>query len=148
MHATIPTRDCPGEKVEAPQRAFERAFLPKHFASKESLRWLEQTNRQAQANGQYHIHHAMCGQGGERWIEGAPVEGYSPETKKVFQYHGCNWHGCPKCFPDNRYQRIQKGKLSHHENFVNTKKRTEALRAAGYKVEGPSMNWARGSAAS
>ena len=33
--------DCPAERVEAPQTAFEKAVYPKHSASPESLRWLE-----------------------------------------------------------------------------------------------------------
>ena len=33
--------DCPREKVEAPETAYEKAFYPKQQASKESLRWLE-----------------------------------------------------------------------------------------------------------
>ena len=32
--------DCPGEKVEAPATAYEKAFYPSHQASKESLQWL------------------------------------------------------------------------------------------------------------
>ena len=53
-----------------------------------------------------HIHHKMCGHGGERevtvMIENAdgkeephcyPVDGYEPETNTVYQYHGCKWHG-------------------------------------------------------
>ena len=78
--------DCPGEKVEAPQTAFEMAFYPKHYASNESLGGLEQQNKRRK----FHIDHAMCGHGGERWIEKAPVDGYCPETKTIFQYHGCN----------------------------------------------------------
>ena len=48
-----------------------------------------------------HIHHALCGHGGERVIrdsegnEVCKVDGYEPETKTVFQYHGCKWHSCP-----------------------------------------------------
>ena len=33
--------DCPGERVESPQTAFEKAFYPKPCASKTSLLWLE-----------------------------------------------------------------------------------------------------------
>ena len=58
---------CPGEKVESPQTAYEKAFYPKHYASKASLLWLE---RKVKQSGK-HIHHAMCGHGGERWINGA-----------------------------------------------------------------------------
>jgi len=53
--------------------------------SKASLLWLE---RKVKQSGR-HIHHAMCGHGGERWISGAPVDGYHPKTKTIFQYHGC-----------------------------------------------------------
>ena len=63
---------------------------PKHSSSSESLRWLEQEA----ALRKIHIHHAACGHGGERWVERAPVDGYNHETKTVFQYHGCHWHGC------------------------------------------------------
>ena len=53
-----------------------------------------------------HIHHKMCGHGGERmvkaWIlndkgkkEPASflVDGYDPETNTVYQFHECHWHG-------------------------------------------------------
>ena len=82
--------ECPAEKVELPQTVFEKAFYPKHSSSPESLRWLEKEA----ALRKIHIHHAACGHGGERWVESAPVDGYNHETKTVFQYHGCHWHGC------------------------------------------------------
>ena len=28
------------------------------------------------------------------------VEGYDANTKVVYEFHGCSWHGCPKCYPD------------------------------------------------
>jgi len=95
---------CPGEKVESPQTAYEKAFYPKHYASKAPLLWLE---RKVKQSGR-HIHHAMCGHGGERWINGAPVDGYHLETKTIFQYHGCPWHGCRRCFPQERERIIGK----------------------------------------
>jgi len=96
---------CPGEKVEKPQTAYEKAFFPKHYASKASLLWLESEAKKRKI----HIHLAMCGHGRERWIYGAPVDGYHPEKKTVFQYHGCPWHGCRKCFPQARERIIGKG---------------------------------------
>ena len=48
----------------------------------------------------------MCGHGGERdvtvWYLNSngkrdyatyPVDGYEPETRRVYQFHGCKWHG-------------------------------------------------------
>jgi len=52
-----------------------------------------------------HIHHKMCGHGGEREVMvvienekgeakeySYPVDGYEPEINTVYQYHGCKWH--------------------------------------------------------
>ena len=76
------------------------------------------TETQAIETGK-HIHHKMCGHGGERtvtvWVltdkdekETAYflVEGYEPETNTVYQFDGCHWHGhtCLK----NRAKRQQK----------------------------------------
>ena len=75
----------------------------------------------------------MSGHGGERWIERAPVDGYNHEKKIVFQYHGCYWHGCPKCYHD-RDKIIDRGDKTREDLFTATKKRTAYLRKAGYQV--------------
>ena len=121
--------DCPGEKVEAPATAYEKAFYPKHQASKESLQSLEYVAK----HWKIRIHHAMSGHGGERWIEKRPVDGYNHEKKIVFQYHGCYWHDCPKCYHD-RDKIIDRGDKTREDLFIATKKRTAYLRKAGYRV--------------
>ncbi|KAL9959950.1 hypothetical protein ACROYT_G033329 [Oculina patagonica] len=122
--------DCPGKKVEEPQTSFEKAFYPNHQASKESLRWLDQEAKRRKI----HIHHAMCGHGGERWVERAPVDGYDPISKTVFQYHGCHWHGCRKCYPQDRNKIIDRNDQTREDRFKATMKRTRLLRRAGYRV--------------
>ena len=121
--------DCPGEKVEAPQTAYQKAFYPKHNASKESILWLNYVAK----HWKLEIAHAMSGQGGERWIEKRPVDGFNQKKNLVLQYHGCRWHGCPKCFPD-RNQIIEHGEKTVEELYQATKRRTEHLRKVGYKV--------------
>ena len=67
-----------------------------------ACQWIE---KQSEKIG-HHIHHALCGHGGERQVtvliendkgELTPhcysVDGYEPETNTVYQYHGCYWHG-------------------------------------------------------
>ena len=90
--------DCLGEKVEALQTAFEKTFYPSHRTAKESLRWLDQEAKRRKI----HIHHAMCGHGGEQWVERVPVDGYNKEKRTVFQYHVCHWRRCRKCYPNDR----------------------------------------------
>lgn len=59
------------------QTVYEKAFFPKSTALEESInRWLEQEVK----NRKIHIHHSMCGHGGERWIEKFPVDGYNSKT--------------------------------------------------------------------
>ena len=46
--------------------------------------------------------------GGEYSISGEKygkvrVDGYDPIKKTVFEFHGCEFHGCPKCKPNNRH---------------------------------------------
>ena len=77
----------------------------------------------------------MSGDGGERWIEHAPVDGYNPETMTVFQYHGCYWHGCRrKCYPNDRDRLIDRNEKTREDLFKATKRCTGYLRKAGYHV--------------
>ena len=122
--------ECPAEKVELPQTVFEQTFYPKNSSSLESLRWLEKEA----ALRKIRIHHAACGHGGERWVESAPVDGYNHKTKTVFQYHGCHWHGCRKCFPYDRNRIITHHEQTREDRFKATVERTQKLRAAGYHV--------------
>lgn len=124
--------ECPNERVEAPQTVYEMAFYPKNTASRQSLLWLERESEKREI----HIHHAMCWHGGERWIEGAPVEGCDPKTRTVFQYHGCYWHGCPRCYPRERDRIItcSKKKKNRKQLYQKAVQRTRVFRAACYPV--------------
>ena len=110
-----------------------------------AIKWLEWEARQRGI----HIHHARCGHGGERKILGTRVDGYHPETKTIFQYHGCFWHGCTQCYPEERSGTVarfdKKGELIVREDsqgkpmtrqsaYDLTLIRAKALRESGYRV--------------
>ena len=76
----------------------------------------------------------MCGHGGERWVERAPVDGYHHATKTVFQYHGCHWHGCRKCFPHDSDKIVKHGDKTREDKYQATMKRSAWLRNASYRV--------------
>ena len=87
---------CLGGKFERIMNSSEKVFY-----GGRACRWIE---KQSELTGK-HIHHALCGHGGEfcaevENVEGdcgkdIPVDGYEPESKTIFQYYGCKWHGCP-----------------------------------------------------
>ena len=136
---------CPNNRIQFPPSAYEKAFYPEARCSFIATKWLEWEARQRGL----HIHHARCGHGGERKILGARVDGYHPETKTVFQYHGCFWHGCPQCYPEARSGTVarfdkqgemlvrmdsQGQPMKRQDAYGLTLMRTQALRDSGYMV--------------
>ena len=137
--------NCPNNQIKSPASTYERAFYPKQTCSFVAIKWLEW---EAKKRG-IHIHHARCGHGGERQILGARVDGYHPESKTVFQFHGCLWHGCEKCYPEERQglvlQKTRQGKviprldtekkpMNRKTAYELTLQRTQSLRKEGYRV--------------
>ena len=87
---------CPGEKFKRIMNSSEIVFYggDKNF-SYAACQWIE---KQSELIGE-HIHHALCGHGGEFSVKIGKkfffVDGYEPKTRTIFQYYGCKWHGCP-----------------------------------------------------
>ena len=136
---------CPNNRIEVPASAYEKAFYPEARCSFIATKWLKWEAKQRGI----HIHHTRCGHGGERHILGARVDGYHPETKTIFQYHGCFWHGCKQCYPKARRgfveQMTKQGNwvtrldsqgqpLKRKDAYGLTLMRTQFLRDSGYTV--------------
>jgi len=50
------------------------------------------------------------------------VDGYCKETKTIYNFQGCYWHGCRKCHPENIIK------------YDKTQEQNNVFRANGYKV--------------
>ena len=127
---------CPGNRIVAPESAFEKAFYPEGSFGIKATCWLEYEARQRGI----HIHHHRCGHGGERTVMGQRVDGYHPETKTVFQYHGCFRHGCLECFPRSKQRNEvicidRKGnEITREAAYQRTLRRSEVIRYCGYNL--------------
>jgi hypothetical protein len=114
----------PGTIATVPHGGYSR----KDRHSAQSLRWLKWT---AQEEG-IHIQHA--GNGREHRIgDVGRVDGYCRETKTVYEYHGCLYHGCPRCFKD-RWKNIPATGLSAEAAYQSTLSRGRKIRDAGYTL--------------
>jgi len=92
--------------------------------SKQSITWLQNFNNK-------NISHALNGR--EIIIAGAKVDGFDNKSKTVYQYHGCFWHGCTKCYKD----RETINNINHEtmdDLYQKTIERSTAIKNAGYNL--------------
>ena len=123
---------CPGEKFERIMNSSEKVFYGGHKKfSYAACQWIE---KQSELIGE-HIHHALCGHGGEfcaevlkvegDWGKEIPVDGYGVASKTIFQYYGCKWHGCP----------CQKERNSlDEERYSKTIELEKKMKEQGFKI--------------
>lgn len=60
------------------------------------------------------------------------ADGYHEEENHIIEFHGCIWHGCPKCFK-NRAGKNPFNKLTYDQLFEKTKMKKQYALAHGYK---------------
>ena len=72
------------------------------------------------------------------------VDGFDASTNTIYEYHGCFYHGCPRCYP-NRYETHRRHcDRSMQDAYEDTQQRTQHLREQGYTVvEMWGCDWAR-----
>lgn len=78
-----------------------------------------------------HIQHS--GRGREVKICGVKVDGY--DGQRVYEFHGCYYHGCSKCFPYKREERLKDDPSdSLHYRLERTKAKIAKLKNGSYEV--------------
>ena len=78
--------------------------------------------------------------GREKRIGKLPVDGWCAETHTAYQFHGCYFHGCPKCHTDPEETNKLNGKTMA-ELLANTKAHTAYLRRHVKVVEMWECTW-------
>ena len=117
---------CQGKKVKRIPSMSEKVFYDESF-SYAACQWLEAMAKQTGR----HIHHALCGHGGERVMRNSlghelyKVDGYESITKTVYEYNGCKWHGC-LCQPNRT--NVDRNRLTA------TKDKEKVIKELGYNL--------------
>ena len=63
------------------------------------------------------------------------VDGFDQEINTIYEFYGCYFHGCSRCFPRNRDVRRNCHKdRTVNEVYYTTEKKAAMLRQAGYQV--------------
>ena len=82
------------------------------------------------------------GNGREKRIGKLPVDGWCAETRTAYQFHGCFWHGCPKCHTDPE-ETNPKNNKTMATLLADSKKHTTYLRRHVKVVEMWECDWKR-----
>ena len=98
-----------------------QGYVARHNHSYKSIQWLEAV---AHSEGVF-IEHAR--NVGEHKIGKYRVDGFDRQNGVVYEFNGCRWHGCPKCFP-NRDSRDPQTQQTMKEIYDHTMAREEYLR--------------------
>lgn len=104
--------------------------------------WLAYLERTRDIN----IKYALNSNGYEQVIEGKSGQKYIVDgvltddeyffnEKTVFQFHGCYWHGCPKCCSHRAGEINPTRKISYRKLYENTMRIEKDISDAGYEVE-------------
>ncbi|KAJ1523104.1 hypothetical protein ONE63_000997 [Megalurothrips usitatus] len=102
-----------------------------------ALKWLDYEQHKLGDKGKI----ITAENGREVRVMGRPVDGYTEIThedgstiKTIYQFHGCFFHHCRKCFPNlNVRERLQSGQVG--DPYEQTKRITSLFRSSGYKVK-------------
>lgn len=62
------------------------------------------------------------------------VDGYDATTKTVYEFHGCYWHGCPRCKDLNSFNRKSKSKQTYGSLYEETILRESDIKSLGYTM--------------
>ena len=98
--------------------------------SKSSIQWLEWMSH----HGGVRIQHAL--NGGERSLLGTryKLDGFCHETNTAYEFHGCVFHGCPQCFPEDREEtKHPLTQQSMSELYALTQKKKAYVECQGMK---------------
>jgi hypothetical protein len=103
-------------------------YQPARRYSVKACRWLTWLEHQ-----HHNIRHAK--NGGEVTLGPYTVDGYDQESRTVYKFYGCYWHGCPHCYPnlllETHPHRVQQ---TYQDLYDQTLKRASDLQAQGYTV--------------
>lgn len=71
----------------------------------------------------------------EAIVDGVRVDGYCEQTKQVFEFNGCYFHGCPRCFTVKRDESLLKDfSYTLNSKYEKTLKKINRLKSRGYEV--------------
>ena len=111
-------RNCMEEKTLA--IIPENGYNPEQKTSNKCRQWLKYISE----TEKIHIQHAK--NGGEVRADKYLLDGVCESNKTIYEFHGCMWHGCPKCYCSNGWNTIKQ--KSYGSIYNSHLKRVETIK--------------------
>ena len=104
---------------------------PSTMHSKVAMEWLTWCTQQQQT-----IQHAR--NASEYRIPGTDfhVDGFDASTNTIYEFHGCFWHGCPRCYPTRHETYLRHYDRTMQDVYETTQQRTQQLKEARVHCRG------------
>lgn len=107
-------------------RVPSRGYIVGPPQSMEAVEWLEY---QRLFEGVRDMRHVGNSVDGEKKVGQYRLDGYSAERGTAYEYYGCFFHGCPRCFTGaDRYMEHPDTRLRLDQAYARTLRREDALR--------------------
>jgi len=68
------------------------------------------------------------------WMDSYFLDGYDPSTRTVYEFHGCLYHGCPRCYPTRNAKHYAVPDRTVEKLYKATLHKRMTLLEAGYTV--------------
>lgn len=116
-----------------PPRGWMGAQTNQSYAARQWLTWMNDVVQRQGGGAGDRIRHRF--NGGEVRALNKLVDGYDTTTNTVYEFMGCYFHGCPRCFPSQRNSttRVHKEK-SMQDSYDGAQAKVTSLRDGGYTV--------------
>ena len=68
-------------------------------------------------------------------IGNCTVDGYDEQTRTIYEFYGCYWHGCPTCYPELATEmHPHQTQYTYQTLYEETLSRVLSLKEQGYQV--------------
>ena len=106
--------------------------------SVKALQWLYLKEKEIAKQGASPDRIRHVRNGGEQSVRTAItsyfVDGYDPQTRTVYEFHGCLYHGCTRCYPNRQAKHYATPDRTIEELYQATLNKRMALLRAGYNM--------------
>ena len=121
-------------RINQTQVALEWLTRCNHQLRQQALSQLTPEDLEAHPAHRHHLQHV--GNAGEYHVLGTTftVDGFHYETNTIYEFHGCFWHGCPKCYPVRDEKHLRLCDRTMRDVNEKTQAKIATLLGKGYNV--------------